>query len=178
MFATRRVRLHSIWSYICDPALHKCSASTIRSGAGVWPSQRIPAEHTLWVLADGNTRDKLLTLSAFTLLVDNWSELSSRNSGFWVFEWLCDSKKLEMQNVTNINKLPPELLERIFSMLSFSDRKTAVLVCRFLLHFSICFWFVIWNMTVSFVVMQSPKCFFTSTWFDLFHIHSKCGLLL
>jgi len=32
--------------------------------------------------------------------------------------------------VTNINKLPPELLERIFSMLSFTDRKTAVLVCR------------------------------------------------
>ena len=71
-----------------------------------------------------------------------------------VFEWLCVSKKLEMQIVTTINKLPPELLERIFSMLSFSDRKTAVLVCRFLVHFSICFWFVIWNMTISFVVRE------------------------
>ena len=129
MFAKRRVRLHSIWSYICDPALHKCSASTIRSGAGVWPSQRNPCRtHSL--SSRGRKYSRQVADSLSLHLVDNWSELSSRNSGFWVFEWLCDFKKLEMQIVTNINKLPPELLERIFSMLSFTDRKTAVLVCR------------------------------------------------
>ena len=35
-----------------------------------------------------------------------------------------------MQVMKHINRLPPELLERIFLMLSFKDRKTAVLVCR------------------------------------------------
>ena len=139
MFAKRRVQLHSTWSYICEPALHKCSASTIRSGAGVWPSQRNPCRtHSLSSRGRKYSRQVADSLGLH-LVVDNRSELSSRNSGFWAFEWLSDFKKLEMQIVTNINKLPPELLERIFSMLSFSDRKTAVLVCRFLVHFSICF---------------------------------------
>ena len=138
MFAKIGVQLHSTWSYICEPALHKCSASTIRSGAGVWPSQRNPCRtHSL--SSRGRKYSRQVADSLGLHLVDNRSELSSRNIGFGVVEWLCDSKKLEMQIVTNINKLPPELLERIFSMLSFSDRKTAVLVCRFLLHFSICF---------------------------------------
>ena len=35
-----------------------------------------------------------------------------------------------MQVIKHINQLPPELLERIFLMLDFKDRKSAVLVCR------------------------------------------------
>ena len=37
---------------------------------------------------------------------------------------------IDVQVMKHINRLPPELLERIFLMLSFKDRKTAVLVCR------------------------------------------------
>ena len=37
---------------------------------------------------------------------------------------------IDMQIIKHINQLPPELLERIFLMLDFKDRKSAVLVCR------------------------------------------------
>jgi len=37
---------------------------------------------------------------------------------------------MDVQVMKQINRLPPELLERIFLMLSYKDRKTAVLVCR------------------------------------------------
>ena len=149
MSAKGRVQFHSTWTWRYINVQRQLSRVAPVSG----PASGIPAELTLWVLADGNTRDKLLTLSAFTLWTTGRS-FPLETVVFWVFDPLCDSKKLEMQIVTTINKLPPELLERIFSMLSFSDRKTAVLVCRFLVHFSICFWFVIWNMTVSFAVRE------------------------
>ena len=140
MFAKRRVQFHRTWSYICDPSLHKCSASTIRSGAGVWPSQRNPCRtHSLSSRGRKYSRQVADSLGLHLACGQLVGAFLQKQWFFGVFEWLSDFKNLEMQIVTNINKLPPELLERIFSMLSFSDRKTAVLVCRFLVHFSICF---------------------------------------
>ena len=42
----------------------------------------------------------------------------------------CQTQMMDVQVMKQINRLPPELLERIFLMLSYKDRKTAVLVCR------------------------------------------------